>query len=140
MNTKTFSQTVLEQFADSTETVITQFAESAKAHEAARKAVRQLTERMAKHEVSLKKHEKDSVRSGRKTLNRDSFKGFVVRYLSRCQGEKHLDDIVKAAREQNVVSVNKAGLRDSIERAVYELASTKGSNVKSHGDGFYSHR
>lgn len=140
MNTSTFSQTVLESFSDNVTAVKTQYSESLKAAEAARKAVKALTTKMRNIEVNLKKKDKDQVRSGPKNLNKGTFDEIVFSYLSNCQGEKHIDDVVKSAISRGVVSLSKRGLRDSIERSLYRLANTKGSGIKANGNGFYQYR
>lgn len=140
MNTRAFSKTTLEQFNDNVSAIVTQFQESVRSAERARRAVAALQKQMTNMEVNLKKHEKDNVRGGRKNLNKNTFTDFVVTYLSRCHSEKHLDDIVKSAIDCGVVSTNKDGLRSSIQRATYAVASTKGTGVKSLGNGFFVYK
>lgn len=138
MSTSAFSKSVLSQFSDDLSAIREQFAESERAQESARKAVARLIQKMTSVEVNLRKSEKDQVRSGRKNLNKQTFNSFVAAYLARCSGSKHIDDIVKAARDQGMTSVNKSGLRESVTRALMQMSSIPKSGVKSKGDGFYS--
>lgn len=138
MSTKSFSNSVLSQFQDTLVAVKTQFKEAERAKESARKAAIALTRKMTKLEVNLPKAEKDQVRSGPKNLNKTTFNQFVVDFLSRCQSEKHVDEIVTAAVNCGFVSTNKDGIRSSVTRALSDMSNTRGSGVKSLGNGFYS--
>lgn len=136
MNTKAFSKTVLDTFAENLSAVKSAYVDSMRANELARKGVAKLTRAMSKVERNLDRSEKDSVRVGSKTLNNKSFKQFVVDALE--SSEMSIDNLVSRARGVGMVSTNQLGLRSSVDRAVRALLKAK--VLKRTGEATYKLR
>jgi len=122
---KSFSNSIFSDNKEVIEAVKSEFAQSVRSSENARKAVAKLLRTLTKVENNLPKSEKTKMRAGRKTLNTKSFKEFVLNSLQSSKTERSMDDLFKSARDAGLVSVNKLGLRNSVEHTVRHLVRDK---------------
>lgn len=135
MKTLSFSRSVLEANAEEIAAVKSNFAESARAAESARRAVEKFTANLTKVQKGLSKVERGTtrLRPGTKTLNPKSFRQFVLDALEH--GTKTVDELTSSARGAGYVSTSKNSLRSSIESACRFLVSE--GNVKSVGNSTF---
>lgn len=130
-----FSRSVLEANASDIAAVKSNFAESARAAEAARRAVEKFTANLTKVQKNLSKAERGTsrIRPGAKTLNPKSFRQFVLDSLAN--GTKTVDELTSSARGASYVSTSKSTLRGSIVRACADLAAD--GKIKSLGNSTF---